>query len=476
MAHAQFFASLPDNELKGWEQELRRILLEALSEVHGAFPLSEWIDRRIGGEVATRRTDGAHCEIVKRDMPESRFHQHPQARGGPRSAQESFFASLSPTAFSTAEQALRDAVFEFLFNWQRLELANLHHLLRFPDVCRAASNFLPKNIPMKEWIEHRIGGEIEIQPGRNGEQVIVLTDKSHMTNYVQVRRNKAMAAAAALGHHVGGRVASQCPTSPGRPPASPMPPTALPPQVANVSKEQFFNSLPNGTLLPKELALREAILSWYHRWMQNRPTNRARNFPTLSDIGGDHDVKLAKQELLPPKVRLADWIERRIGGEVVLRALRDGLHEIYLRSEGSPPTVPPDGPPEPPDPVVVRNLPPPADPAKEEFFGSLPTDEFSPAEESVREALLNFLEAWSGPNPPNIADASADDTVAACRRDLLPKGCGVSLKEWMDRRIGGEIETRAGPNGQWVFQLRDSHSSAAGSCSSGGNGAKRRRI
>jgi hypothetical protein len=68
----------------------------------------------------------------------------------------------------------------------------------------------------------------------------------------------------------------------------------------------------------------------------------------------------------------------------------------------------------------------------------------------MREALLNFLERWSRDETASIPDALADSEVRRCRNALLPKGTPV--EDWIDRRIGGEVETRV-VDGQTLVAL-----------------------
>merc|ERR1712183_563043 len=91
---------------------------------------------------------------------------------------------------------------------------------------------------------------------------------------------------------------------------------------------------------------------------------------------------------------------------------------------------------------------------KDAFFASLPADEFSNEEEDLRCALLDFLDNWKEDHPPKVTDAATTPEIAQARRAVLPRGCPVSLKEWIDRRIGGEIETRLGMNALAIFGLR----------------------
>ena len=94
------------------------------------------------------------------------------------------------------------------------------------------------------------------------------------------------------------------------------------------AEEAYFNTLPTDELLPQERGLRKAILSWILR--SNKDGIRRGTPLHLSDAAGEQEIKRAQQDALPPKIKLYDWIERRVGGEVVLRAVANGQHEVYL--------------------------------------------------------------------------------------------------------------------------------------------------
>merc|ERR1711920_89241 len=98
--------------------------------------------------------------------------------------------------------------------------------------------------------------------------------------------------------------------------------------------------------------------------------------------------------------------------------------------------------------------------SKEEFYAGLPADELSSEEKTLRDALWDLLEDWKDPIPPTMTQAGTNAAIAAARRAFLPKF--TSITEWIDKRIGGEIETttqdniRAGSGpGETYFHFRD---------------------
>merc|ERR1711956_67607 len=88
------------------------------------------------------------------------------------------------------------------------------------------------------------------------------------------------------------------------------------------------------------------------------------------------------------------------------------------------------------------------------FFEALPVDSFTPEEETLREALLDYIHKWSGKVPPLLSHAGSDSRIKVLKDRVLPKGTPVNFKEWIDRRIGGEIEFVEAPSGLVHFGLQ----------------------
>lgn len=158
-------------------------------------------------------------------------------------------------------------------------------------------------------------------------------------------------------------------------------------------------------------------------------------------------VAAARKKLLPPEVTIREWIERRIGEEIELQRDSKGQLVLHLTDLSKP--------------VLAERF---AQLSKQDwdkksvqtankeakrdsFLSSLPQDGFSEHEERLREAILNFLHDWNSPEPPSLSTLGHTAEVKASKALVLPDGCGVTFREWIDHRIGGEVETLPGlPN------------------------------
>ena len=82
------------------------------------------------------------------------------------------------------------------------------------------------------------------------------------------------------------------------------------------------------------------------------------------------------------------------------------------------------------------------------FLDNLPADQFTSQEEDLRTCLLTALRESNG--PANLTRLAANPDVQRLKSDLLPSG--VTLCQWIQHRIGGEVDLLPGQ----LVQLRDS--------------------
>uniref|UniRef100_A0A7S0A327 Uncharacterized protein n=1 Tax=Pyrodinium bahamense TaxID=73915 RepID=A0A7S0A327_9DINO len=433
-----FFDGLPQARLTPHETALRQALMDFVqARWPKPFPLSEWIDRRVGGELEIRRNEAGQEELFLRGAG-----QPPPSAGGAttRMDRDTFFSSLDPSAFAPEEDALRDSVFEFLARWKSRELATLTDLSNDAGVRRQTAAFLPPDVPLKEWVEQRIGGEVEFKPDARGQEIVHLTPSARPFVTAKYEQIAATAVPAGKGH---GGFRQQ----PGR---QTMPPPAQTAQLPNApSRDAFFLGLPPSELTPGELALRSALLEYLDVWPRvcvqfGKP---AGSCPLLSDLGQDPHVQRCRNNFLPPNIALKDWIDRRIGGEIELRKDDKGQFELWLRGAAPP---------------KVKRGPSRARgredaerrvnsmESAEDFISKLPSDAHTDAEADLRQAILDYLE--DKVSPVQLSEACKDRRVSQCRSALLPPE--VPLRIWIDRRIGGEVETMKDDLGRYVLQMR----------------------
>jgi len=536
-----FFRNLPPDEFQGFETDLREALINVAAKAKdlglpgGRFPLQTWIDRRLGGEVTAHIDSKGYVEvslIVSTARPD-----------------ETFFANLDDNSFSKEESDLRESIFDFLAAWQSSDLATFSDLSSDANVTACVKAFLPPAVSLEDWIERRIGGEVEIQQG--SVQVLPEARKIVCEKYEAILRQQQQ----------------QATTVPARFP--PMPPPAKggkgkgAPSPVMESKEKWLERLPSHELTGDEVQLRQALLDWLDVWAR-RPTGRGLKgaAPLIGDAMTDPRISQHRTRLLPANVSLKDWIEARIGGEVELRENQRGQMEVLRGGEtNQDPNGILDSLPEDalndqelelrqvvlglikstpqrlqqlsqnpavvaakrkflPDEVTLtewidrrigaevevtpenwvrsRNAEDEeaetapvqggkggwkgagkdqskdhskgpkgkngtkggskADSADsraiaEKFFQSLPDMSFTEAEETLRDSILCFLENWTEEEAPSLSKAMLDPDVRRCKLDVLPKGNVVSLKEWIERRLMGELEIVRGDNGSLVISI-----------------------
>mmetsp|Transcript_132172 Transcript_132172/g.342016 ORF Transcript_132172/g.342016 Transcript_132172/m.342016 type:complete len:706 (+) Transcript_132172:77-2194(+) len=502
-----FFATLPQDEFTALETSLRQVLLDWLGSRPApfTFPLIEWIDRRLGGEVATGKDENGQGEIRLQSTPADTPAITPAV------TPEAFFAGLPKDSFTPEEEALRDSIFDFLAAWKSQELADFESLNADRTVSERCTALLPSGVRLDAWIEQRIGGEVELRkdPTRPGKDVIhlhpaarpIVTSKykemqQKEKELKEVQQKKGLASASAMpsptSNKGGGKGAASAPAAagPAREPriAASGPATSPTSSVLAASspakgaakgggksggkkpaidKEEWFSALPTDQLTAEEAALREALLGWLADWPRRRPGNKPPSAPIyFQDAGQDADVQRKRAALLPSSVPLREWIDRRVGGEIELRKDEQGNTEILVRGSKPPGKSGADGVAsggsgagvgakatrQPPEGAASG---PNKSQLTEDFFKRLPSDELTPEELDLRQAVLDLIESHSDQvSGIPLSLVSKDKLVEKACTVLMPPE--VPLRLWLERRVGGEVEVSRDEKGSFALRMRRS--------------------
>jgi len=367
------------------------------------------------------------------------------AKVGP---QESFFAQLPQRSLLPLEVQIRDCL------KQTASLAN---------------KLLPHDgtITIQDWVERRLPDELVLRVNAKGRIVLL-----SLTGY----GSEEMEVDTSVGRQGGecqSIFAAQRRQLQPAPPPSP-PPCALNPRtVAKASEtrinqesfrakgkgtgkmndsevkgkgknkgtrtsEAFLKSLPADTFTDDEYQLRDAILRFLSPY--HEPV-------TFLACSGNETVECARQKFLPAECPLKDWIIGRIGSDVPLVQDETGQWLLYPKESAI-------------DTYRQQQQRDERDEETEAFFAELPPDTFTPEEDRLRDALDNFLQNWSKPDPPTLSDVGCDPAVRDARNALVPRShperrseslnsgtktnlgpTRVTLRRWMDRRVADEFET-----------------------------------
>ena len=452
--HEVFFNSLPGNELTPHEITLRQAILDFVNAGRPkSFPLTEWIDRRIGGEIETRRVASGQTELWMRGQAP------PPANGSGKSShrsskstrrnedqakheKEAFFNSLNPNGFDIKEDGLRDSIFEFLAKWKSRELATLEDLEKDEKINRQRAGFMPSAVTLKDWIEQRIGGEVEFKQNSLGKDIIYITPAARP--FVTQKYEQLAVGQSQVKTH-GTEKTPEPPNRPGSPA----------PRAGSI-RDAFFGGLPQNELTPDELALREALISYLEDWPKpNVRLGMQGHCPSVTDASNNTKIRKCRNAFIPPNIDMKDWIDRRIGAEIEVRKGAKGQFEILMRGQPPPAAAPKSsaGPPK-------AGASEPAEKAvsPDEFISKLPQDEHTEAEAALRHALVDYLKTKRG--PAQLSEACKDWHITQCQSALLPPE--VPLRIWIDGRIGGEVETFKDDVGRYMLKLRNGHVDSAG--------------
>mmetsp|Transcript_47856 Transcript_47856/g.113715 ORF Transcript_47856/g.113715 Transcript_47856/m.113715 type:complete len:485 (-) Transcript_47856:59-1513(-) len=417
-----FFEQLPAEELLDWELELRGALLRAADERRGlAFPLLDWIDSRVGGDIAlngreiyrrnARLAGGTHTgrptnpneAILANSMAAGAYATPPVAQGGASSSVadarvDAFFARLPAEAYNPEEELLRTHIGHFLASWRDTSTLQptLQDMEASPEV-HTHQQWLPRYVSLRQWVEQRMGQDLALEHDAETQQ-----------DFVTVQSETFRQAVNNIYHEN---------------------------QRQKATPEDFFESLSRDSLSELELQLRKLLLDCI-RATGGRGV-------TIKDAVAHAEVRRLKRELLPEKVNLRDWIDRRVGRDISCTRM-DGapfhgqivLSEAQTQQDGGDDLV---------SAALNVRL------SEDEFFMSLPEERFLPAEQALRDALIGLLHRHG--QAITIATATQDAQVDGAIRGLLGNAA-TTLEAWMARRIGGEVSMLQDPySGEPFFGL-----------------------
>lgn len=141
---------------------------------------------------------------------------------------------------------------------------------------------------------------------------------------------------------------------------------------------------------------------------------------------------------MPKKVALANWIDRRIGGEVATtREFVGGAEQVLLSLRGeAPPELRDDR-----ERSDRGDRGPGGKRKADRFFASL-GEQLTPAEEELRDALLDIVvNAKDAPTIHTLKEQPGHEAVtAALEKVMKPEDRDIGLLLWMQRRIASDIE------------------------------------
>lgn len=541
----------------------REVNIRQKSLLKGTVSLVDWVDRRIGGEVETvigGGRDGARLQLRRgHSKPRTgiidEFSGSLRAGQGTRHRQHprDWLANLPADSFLWQEARMRDTIFDFLAAWRSPEQATLWHLETDHNIQVARHALLPPGVLLKDWIEHRIGSEVHLEPhpytnhfivalsyearrvvqeriahqslaqrqqmwGSKGghEPPVQSTGEQYPKEVEPLRRALARArdqlpdefqqimtfsdltravAKSDVKLHVGmitnigkkldiespaavvrrfcadivtlkGTKGANGPTKVDtQPPCKKQkkehesadgPPGDDANKLGLVDGEALFAKLPADKLWSQERLLREALLNW----MAKQQNEQTAEDMLLDDAMREGEVRKCADKFLGRyNVPLQDWIERRIGEEVMVgldrhdrKTLRAEISlEPFLASTGSPVSTTNTNPKE--TKVTGTSI---HNRLKElsdgdvtgtgavvcdSLFNKLPTDRLWSQELFLREALLNWMARQQDEKPAEdmlLEDALLDNSIHKCVHKFLRR-YNVPLEDWIERRIGEEV-------------------------------------
>lgn len=193
-------------------------------------------------------------------------------------------------------------------------------------------------------------------------------------------------------------------------------------------------------ILPTRLAsfpqdrLHDLLHGTVDRWLHNRQKKAGGGLNSEGDLTGPLEAleksdkfKLIRALIDPPIENVADWI-------------RDTTDDIFIEDcDGQ--TM-----------ISKRKIDLESDEYRqwyqeslESFLSSLPAGEFTDEELNLRDAVRSFIENWQGESAPMVVEAyntNHKDGVEVSLAMWLLLPWQIKLQDWIDHRMGGEIELR----------------------------------
>eukprot|EP00930_Biecheleria_cincta_P097612 TRINITY_DN89316_c0_g1_i1.p1 TRINITY_DN89316_c0_g1~~TRINITY_DN89316_c0_g1_i1.p1 ORF type:complete len:385 (-),score=65.69 TRINITY_DN89316_c0_g1_i1:346-1500(-) len=194
------------------------------------------------------------------------------------------------------------------------------------------------------------------------------------------------------------------------------------------SNDAFFRALPEEEFLPEEESLRNAIRAVLRRACRAK---RQGGSHYMSNIESLPNVANLVEQILPNRVKLLEWVERRMGAEIEVFKDTSNHGAIVLKT--------------------ARKSQEQKDKEFSNFFSSLPQERYTDDELILRDCLLGFLKRWTDYRSPKLTEAGLDADVADAKKALLPEFVGLAA--WIDARMGDEIELMQLESGQFIFGL-----------------------
>lgn len=490
---ADFWAQLPIGGFTPQEEALRDALIGALSETGNVrlslaaqvdevrkaktkitFPhgvgLTQWIAQRLADDFALVPDPHTGEKIICVAGTEHEI-------AGLGNVREDFYSSLPADSFTPEEETLREALLGVLHRLGgatgKVKLSQLTRGEDSNQLQRARSKVLPKGAPFHEWVERRMGSEIEMTEleGSASGHCAQLLPSSRAEAAEAARRMPAAedkgkgggkGAAATGGKGGKERVAPWIQGSNATPlwPQAPnLPPPGLKGGSARAAfapasaddearKEQvraekeeriaaFFQSLPADALTNEEQALRESLIITLEK-LGGGGAGKTVRFSLMCQ---DTLVKDAKVATLPSDVTVATWIEARIGGEIILS--KDPGHGQVMAekvADMEPSAMPLDR-----KSIEEKRLEKDAQIAA--YFEGRP---LSHLERSLRASLVEAVASKGAAEPHRLSevlniDKSVQEAWKQAKAGWAQEHIQVSFASWVEHRMADQLKLSREP-------------------------------
>ena len=196
----------------------------------------------------------------------------------------------------------------------------------------------------------------------------------------------------------------------------------------------FLSTLPENELSPEEIALRaHLILHLERKRVKAQRLGKKKKHNTavpLSDIQPFEAIRFPLASLRLPMEYLLDWISARIQKDIEISYDDQGAALLKVTKVAR-------------DFFAEENHT-----FAEHYFSSLPPEEFTTEEHTLRNTLFDYLKLWHKSSTvfPTLGIICQDPMIREIKNAAMPSR--IPLRLWIEARLGQELELAAAPTGQ----------------------------
>lgn len=306
-------------------------LIDAAQALRLNITLEQWVERRAPSQLNAwlNLCNNNPYRDPDQNIRKRKASEVDNASANDKSAVDhtEFWTGLPANYLTDAEADLREALLDFLHRRMRDDpsmppaISEIASKKGDARVFRCKVEVLPMSIPFRDWIERRISDEVTAfwDPDRRCTAVRLAQGEECLS---KVQRSKPADIPSDVSKQHNDRRGSK-------------------PKIQKVKSaweqqriDRFIQSLPSNEHTTDELRLREALLDFIGKHEEANPGYPPRISDANGKKEGDSAVR-ARSQFLPQGVGLGDWVEARMGIELVVAWDHWRECSVFMRADAA---------------------------------------------------------------------------------------------------------------------------------------------